>query len=875
MDNLRDAISLIFAKQCPDKVLSSVEDELFHPYFSQTDFVEKGFSLFTHYGLEEIVNVYKKLDQDWFLDFYGQCEGKSIFNLLVHFTKHVLSESNLEPYVEYKHLLKWREMSHSLGEDLFTCSYLAYMDARSKRKRDYFAWRPVIFSNNRRLRVMLNEGVAENHFHLKGSGPVFDLSWMSLMNHPASHDNAFVHLKADLKLTTTFSNSFTSSDKHLNILVLKAAYIRQWLFSKLQGYNIPDLNDRFLNNPSNDRDSYELLMNRRAIVEDIEALRYTFGYHFQYQGRLQAADYAIPKSLADENFNGSFLLVGERQFLYECFKLIYTKNGTFLAFQHMFYAYLLIKCALRSELIQINLKSGFGNFLKYQDRKELFISEGSIYEAAFVGMAINDTLKFNRIKSFETRIAPKGTSTQLRNSLDRYHILTDRNIISPRHYENTNFEGEETIGGERHFYTLHFIKKSDRTIDDVILSSVTSRDRELRSEVKGQAMAIVDLRESFYEKSRLIRGIDAASSEFSAKPEVFAQAFRYLKDHKLSGVQNGMKHSIAEHKLSATFHVGEDFYDVVDGIRSIDEAILFLNLTQGDRIGHALALGIEIEDFYKFKKMKLMLPREVILDNIVWLLARIRKFGIDICRTEVNRLEKMYEGLFREIYMDGFEGAQKTAYYPHTAFFDAWKLRGDDPALYQFDVANNLETVTNRTYWDRCRINYHYPTNSQIRKSQTIKWLYQQYHFNPKVKSEGAKIRQFEVTRDYIKLVEGVQKFYRDYVKTLNIGIECNPTSNYLIGTFGRYAKHPLLRFYNVGLETSYEKISQCAQLFVTINTDDQGIFNTSLENEYALMAIALEKELDASGKAKYSPTMIYQWLDNIRRMGLEQSFNL
>jgi hypothetical protein len=74
-------------------------------------------------------------------------------------------------------------------------------------------------------------------------------------------------------------------------------------------------------------------------------------------------------------------------------------------------------------------------------------------------------------------------------------------------------------------------------------------------------------------------------------------------------------------------------------------------------------------------------------------------------------------------------------------------------------------------------------------------------------------------------------------------------------------------------LETDFEKIKECPQLFVSINTDDQGVFGTSLENEYALLAIAMEKEKDKKGKPKYSQTMIYEWLDKIREMGLEQSF--
>jgi len=81
------------------------------------------------------------------------------------------------------------------------------------------------------------------------------------------------------------------------------------------------------------------------------------------------------------------------------------------------------------------------------------------------------------------------------------------------------------------------------------------------------------------------------------------------------------------------------------------------------------------------------------------------------------------------------------------------------------------------------------------------------------------------------------------------------------------------MNFYNLGLETDPEKIKACPQLFVSINTDDQGVFSTYLENEYALMALALEKVEDEDGNKVYNTSMIYDWLDRIRQMGLEMSF--
>lgn len=62
--------------------------------------------------------------------------------------------------------------------------------------------------------------------------------------------------------------------------------------------------------------------------------------------------------------------------------------------------------------------------------------------------------------------------------------------------------------------------------------------------------------------------------------------------------------------------------------------------------------------------------------------------------------------------------------------------------------------------------------------------------------------------------------------------------------------------------------------LSVSINTDDQGVFDTLLENEYALMALALKKSRNKDAKPLYDLEDIYEWVDYVRQMGIEQVFS-
>lgn len=133
MDNLRKSIHLLFADYCSDFILFVKES---NKYINKNSFLEKGFRTFSNYSVDEIQNIYHKLDSDWFYDVHQE-KNKNYFHILNHFTSKVLVEQDLEPFVIYEHLLKWRDLSYHIGEDILTTSFYACLDNRSQRKRDF------------------------------------------------------------------------------------------------------------------------------------------------------------------------------------------------------------------------------------------------------------------------------------------------------------------------------------------------------------------------------------------------------------------------------------------------------------------------------------------------------------------------------------------------------------------------------------------------------------------------------------------------------------------------------------------------------------------------------------------------------------------
>lgn len=218
--------------------------------------------------------------------------------------------------------------------------------------------------------------------------------------------------------------------------------------------------------------------------------------------------------------------------------------------------------------------------------------------------------------------------------------------------------------------------------------------------------------------------------------------------------------------------------------------------------------------------------------------------------------------------MDTYESLKRS--FDINYYYESWKLRGDDPECYIDGYFKPKIFFGNE--WNLYQINNTDTENNKRYDFETA-LLYHLYHYSSRVKIEGNRHIEIKVPWRLIETVELVQKELQRKVATLGVGIEANPSSNYHIGTFKRYDKHPITIFYNIGLVYDEKQLRQCPQISVSINTDDQGVFATSLENEYALILLALEKMRNKYGELCYSRELIYKWINNIREHGIKQSF--
>jgi len=768
-----------------------------------------------------------------------------VFSLILSAAQDYLRMDGTEVRCRHEKMVEWRQATRQTGQSVFLCAFLADNDLTTGRVRHDFAFAPYVRTDHLRLRHMLDKGMAENHFHLRGSGPAAFLSWICLMNQIQSGagSGGFRHKRFQRALARALGDEgedapgpgrFAGSRaEHLYALTSTAAYLRVMLWRALCGVEQPDPRTWFPKGslPWSMKDPLAREEWVHKAQNSIDPERMLSGGHLDY---LQAG-----MALPDPDERPAFYaLSGEHRFLYHMFRKLFTDREWGERLGPVFYAYLLIFFRFRRELIQCGEEYGFDNFQAYQSRKELFLSKP--FQKELLRAAFLSVLGDPAVHSLEARIVLAPEKKELCRKLDQYiHSIP-------------TVEGPPRSPDPRAFFVVHLPKRAEKR-EETGSPIVPYRHQEYRERyVMPQIQALVSLFRSGDPMAMWIYGLDACSQEIACRPEVFAPAFRYAR---AMAVPTG-RSALSDREfptLRFTYHVGEDFLDMVDGLRAIDEAIRFLELRRGDRLGHALALGLDPVSWYEKRNFNMVLPAQDVLDNTVWLLRALQRLGSFSDRRLEEWLRAQFDSYCARIY---------GVTVPPIRYYQAWRLRGDDPVLYR----DGGLSPTWLHSWRRSSN----PKHDVLReRGADTRELYYRYHFDPEVRQRGAELVSCRPPDAYAQAVRKVQRDLQQWVSRRGLGIETNPSSNLLIGGLERYDRHPITAFNDIYLNTPPEG----ASLFVSINTDDQGIFDTDLENEFALMACALENAKGPDGKNRYGPEQVYRWLDQVRQMGIEQSF--
>jgi RHS repeat-associated protein len=170
------------------------------------------------------------------------------------------------------------------------------------------------------------------------------------------------------------------------------------------------------------------------------------------------------------------------------------------------------------------------------------------------------------------------------------------------------------------------------------------------SKQRRHAQALVSIFQKHPRTLRTFRGIDLCTDEAGVPIWVMAPLIRWVREagqQAASHLKNRGELGIPPPRLST--HAGEDFVHLLTGLRRLDEAISYLRLEEGDRLGHGLALGVD-PLVWCSRVGRVLQTREERLLDLAWewrCYAEYSEYGIAVTsdrlayvRTEISRLAR-------------------------------------------------------------------------------------------------------------------------------------------------------------------------------------------------------------------------------------------
>ncbi|MEG2070589.1 MAG: hypothetical protein RR034_04370 [Bacteroidales bacterium] len=799
-------------------------------------------------------------------------DNSSPFHLLRKMAYEFIVLHQDQPHFNMQESINWYHITHTLGEDIFTTAFYAEYFDRYGVAPPHFQWTYILRSNFHDLNAKIaHHKICENHYHLTGSSPNMDLSWISLMNYPFEHQKGFEELK---NANPTFASQIVYACNYqqtdIGLLVKIAARLRMELFKKCC-LHVPAMNFNYL------MDIVKRIRKRQFFLDAGNELKSEI-VRFSLESPLRTdfvdtlgtrfVDYAIRGFKINKEKPYGFIS-GERHLYYCCMRDILKDDAQAKNTEIVFYLYLLIKYQFDKYFIQNNKKYGFDNFVRYNEKKWYFI-KGTQYEKIALQTAISHNINENCLESLELRTAPRNNHLEMLNYINEVdHAVKQVNIYSTADKIDYLFQ-KANKKKEDYFFVYHFIKnqKCQWNTDELIPSC---REKELRDKIKKEALAVYQLRKSGRKEAAKLWGIDAANFEVHCRAEIFGQTFRYLSRSHVDYEHLHYQKNLHLQTLRKTYHVGEDFYDIVDGLRAIDEAILFLDLKHGDRIGHGVALGLNAQNYYA-ERPTIVMPLQNAVDNMAWILYKIAEWRVNISQAYYADLRSKFDELFCKLYYNrSCEFNQSDFQFPPDLrnYIKAWKLRGDDPEFYRSNYEPKLlkQKVRERiTQWDKFAL----LNKEEYERMDEIPYnMHRRYHYDSKLKEEAHKGELVTIPSEYVEIVKQLQRLMRNHLLCKGIAIESNPTSNFLISNLQMHKEVPLYNLFPI------EEIdTDTVRLNVSINTDDQGVFYTSLVKEYTLLVAALQQQYLPDGiTRKYSNDKILTWIEKLIGNGKAQCF--
>jgi adenosine deaminase len=451
-------------------------------------------------------------------------------------------------------------------------------------------------------------------------------------------------------------------------------------------------------------------------------------------------------------------------------------------YERLFLQYLRVKVALFGLLVHPPEEKGLKDFLDHFLQIKVYAPE-------------SDTIRPH---------VPSESGLQVQST--EYRIAPDAWFnICRRHDSGIEGEARGQVGLTETGWLVHFKRSSHGGSLPLYLSEIRKMESEADQIMRDLTATPVRL--------RILRGIDICGVEEAQPLWVSANTLRRVRAH--SRVVAASRPELFLDSLRLTLHVGEDFEWLTSGIRAVAEPLHWNLLERGDRIGHGIAVTFDPEEWWKKRSVEgFPLKRFSRLLDLAFL-AEYTK-GRQRCPDQNAWLAYQIQNVVHSIWPSA-----KRLDHPSGWFIEEarklWRALGgrlihellQRPTWPNRDVSNH-EAWLHSYLW--CR-------STQERAEEEIPLTVGDDR-------QGLNLASSRTECDL--LVEARLRVIRE-VAALQICIESNPSSNFLVGGLPGIAAQDFLQ-----QRPTLQAVRGEDTLTWTISTDDPITFSTTLADEYA-----------------------------------------
>lgn len=346
-----------------------------------------------------------------------------------------------------------------------------------------------------------------------------------------------------------------------------------------------------------------------------------------------------------------------------------------------------------------------------------------------------------------------------------------------------------------------------------------------------EARAFAQVLRNFPVSLEILRGMDVCTDELGVPTWVFVPLYQHVKtagEHAATKLRQCLGLDVPP--LQATAHVGEDFVHLLGGLRRVDEAIRHLGLREGDRLGHAVALGVDAMAWAQ-QAGRIALPRQERLLDLLWEWSWYARHGAPhdggraaLLQREISRL---------------------------------WDALAKEPPGSPYELEQLVEDLHNPWSLKEAGFpNGPMPSPSKDRVGRVLDYL-----TDTQIFANGHHLEWIDPAEEGEALAR-LQAGLRRKVSTLGLTVEVNPSSNLLIGNLADLTNHPLWRLQSTRSNPDAPPVAVC------VGSDDPLTFATTLREEFQLLH-------DAMTLGGLSEEEACCRVDRLRRRGMEARFTV